>query len=74
MYYGINTLYKLPDQTGYCLCVTKSGHTPAEFNRVCNILSEYSNRMPTGHGAEAHAAEHFEVVVADKALQVMSQL
>ena len=74
MYYGINTLYKLPDQSGYCLCVTKSGHTPAEFNRVCNILSEYSNRMPTSYAAQAHAAEHFEVVVADKALQVMSQL
>lgn len=74
MYCGINTLYKLPDHSGYCLCVTKSGHTPAEFNRVCNILSEYSSRMPTGHAAEAYAAEHYDVVVADKAIHVMSLL
>ncbi len=74
MYYGLNTLYKLPDQSGYCLCVTKSGHAPAEFNRVCNILSEYSSRLPARPAADAYAAEHFEVVIADRALQVMALL
>ena len=74
MYSGINTLYKLPDHSGYCLCVTKSGHSPAEFNRVCNILSEYSNRMPAGQAISAYAAEHYEIVVSDKALQVMALL
>ena len=74
MYSGLNTLYKLPDRPGYCLCVTKSGHTPAEFNRVCNILSEYSSCIPSGYAAEAYASEHFEIVVEGRAIQVMALL
>lgn len=73
-YCGRNTLYKLPDHSGYCLCVTKSGHTPAEFNRVCNILSEYAARLSCGYAAEAYMSEHYEVIAADKALQVMALL
>jgi adapter protein MecA 1/2 len=74
MYCGNNTLYKLPDAPGYCLYVTKSGHTPSEFNRVCNILSEYSSRIPSIYATDAYMAEHYEVVVADRAIQVMAQL
>lgn len=74
MYCGSNTLYKLPDEPGYCLSANKSGHTPAEFNRVCNILSEYSHRIPSIYATDAYMAEHYEIVVEDHALQVMAQI
>ncbi|MCI8513698.1 MAG: adaptor protein MecA [Lachnospiraceae bacterium] len=74
MYCGSNTLYKLPDASGYCLCVTKSGHTPSEFNRVCNILSEYSRRIPSIYATDAYMSEHYEAVVEDRAIQVMARI
>lgn len=74
MYYGNNTLYKLPDASGYCLRVAKSGHTPSEFNRVCNILSEYSRPLPSTYATDAYMSEHYEIIVEDHAIQVMARL
>lgn len=74
MYCGNNTLYKLPDESGYCLSVAKSGHTPADFNRVCNILSEYGRCLPSIYATDAYMSEHYEVIIKDRAIQVMAQI
>lgn len=37
-YHGKNYLYKNPKTGEYYLVVSKSQHTPEEFNKVCNIL------------------------------------
>ncbi|MDE7059508.1 MAG: adaptor protein MecA [Lachnospiraceae bacterium] len=34
IYHGENRLYKNPDTTQYHLVITKSDHTPEEFNKV----------------------------------------
>ena len=44
-YNGVNSLYKQKDGS-YVLVLSKSGHTPIEFNKVCNILSEYLPPTP----------------------------
>lgn len=43
-YNGRNSLYKNDQTEKYILMVTKSGHTTEEFNRICNVLSEYGDR------------------------------
>ena len=43
IYHGENRLYKNPDTAQYHLVITKSDHSPEQFNKVCNILSEYGS-------------------------------
>ncbi len=72
-YDGINSLYKDGDD-GYLLSVSKSGHTPSDYNRVCNILSEYGTCLKSVTGSEAYLSEHFEPIIEGCAIQSLSQL
>mgnify|MGYP004500733017 FL=1 len=72
-YQGSNSLYKDPDG-GYILSIAKSDHSPAEFNKVCNILSEYAVGLRTVPGSEAYLKEHFEIILHDQALQSLSRI
>ena len=40
-YHGDNRLYKNSARKLYYLVLRKSSHTPEEFNKICNILTEY---------------------------------
>ena len=74
VYFGINSLYKDPDYHDYYLAVSKSGHSLDEFNRTCNILSEYSNRISGEIAVDGFMNEHFDIIVENQAIQVFSQL
>ena len=69
-----NTLYKSPDSSRFYLVLTKGSHTPEEFNKVCNILTEYSRQARYTAAAEAYFTEHFPVLVKDTALQTLAAL
>ena len=43
MYHGSNTLYKDPAEDLFLLALTQSDHSINDFNRLCNMLSEYGN-------------------------------
>lgn len=73
-YKGINSLYKSAATGKYMLVLAKTDHTPEEFNKVCNILSEYSSPERFAAGGEAYLEEHFELLVQDNAVQALSQL
>lgn len=73
-YHGLNSLYKDEQHGYYYLVLHKSDHTPQEFNRVCNVLSEYSEKQKHVYAAEAYYMEHLDCIVKDKALQVMKNL
>lgn len=74
VYFGINSLYKDPEYKDYYLTVTKSGHSLEEFNRTCNILSEYTSRVSGDTAVEGFLDEHFEVLIKNRAVQVMAML
>lgn len=71
-YNGRNSLYKNAKASTYVLVITQSGHTPEEFNRICNMLSEYGNPEKFVSASEAYMEEHFEPLVMDKAIQALS--
>ncbi len=73
-YHGENTLYKNPDDGLYYLVVNLSEHTAGEFNKVCNIISEYGHSLHATRANIGHYDEHFEIIVKDKAVQVLSRL
>lgn len=73
-YKGINSLYKDERHGIYMLVLHQSGHTPEEFNRVCNILSEYASGQAYSNASEAYLQEHKDVVIGNEAIQRLSQL
>ena len=67
-YTGTNTLYK-DRETTYVLILHQSGMNPEDFNRVCNMLSEYGTGKACTAATEAYFKEHGEILIADQALQ-----
>ena len=68
-YRGDNRLYKNTSRKLYHLILSKSSHTPEEFNKICNILTEYGSNEPYTKSTEAYMAEHFDLVIKKDALQ-----
>lgn len=70
---GENTLYKTSGNDSYQLIIHQSSHTPQEFNKICNILSEYGRGRACTPAGEAHLIEHGELI-STNALQQLIQL
>lgn len=71
-YKGVNTLYK-DENALYQLIVHQSSCTAEDFNKVCNILSEYGSGRAFTPAGEAHLKEHGELILS-KALQQLAKL
>lgn len=72
-YHGENRLYKNTPEKLYYLVLCKSSHTPEEFNKICNILTEYGSNQPYSKASEAYMAEHYDLVIKKNALQKLLQ-
>ncbi len=73
-YKGINSLYKNPKNGIYTMLINKSSHTPQEFNKVCNVFSEYGTSEKYLSTTEARLKEHEQLMIADNALQVLADI
>lgn len=71
-YDGKNSLYKNEANSTYMLVVTQSNHTPEDFNRICNMLSEYGSSEKYVSASEAYMEEHFNPILKDKAIQSLA--
>lgn len=74
MYKGSNTLYKDTAEEAYILALTQSDHSAADFNRICNMLSEYGSLEPGSGAVLAFLEEHCEVISAHNAVQTLGNL
>ena len=66
-------LYKDSSDGRYQLVLHQSEYSPEEFNKVCNILSEYGSGRAFSAAGEAHLKEHGELI-SSSALQQLTQL
>lgn len=73
-YQGGNTLYKNIETKKYWLFLRKSKHSPEEFNKVCNILSEYAVPEKYTPAVEAYCEEHYKLIISDNALQCLAEI
>jgi adapter protein MecA 1/2 len=71
-YKGKNSLYKNLVNSTYYLTVSRSEHTSEEFNRVCNMISEYGNFERTTYASPYYYEEHFDTIIKDTAIQVLA--
>lgn len=71
---GKNSLYK-NNQTGkYSLIISEDEISVEEFNRICNVVSEYGRLERSTPGSEAYFREHYDVISENRALQVLSKI
>lgn len=73
-YTGENDLYKDENKHRFYLLVRKSHHSPEEFNKVCNVISEYASQKKYSPATEAFFHEHGKLILKANALAVMSSL
>lgn len=73
-YSGRNDLYKNDASHKYYLLVSKSKQSPEEFNKVCNILSEYALQQNYTPATGAFFQEHYHMILKGNALQTLAEL
>lgn len=73
LYNGINSLYKKKDGS-YLLIVSPSGQIASNYNRLCNVLSEYGRPENCSIAAESYLEEHCEPVIKEKAIQSLAKI
>lgn len=73
IYHGKNDLFKADDGY-YFLLVRMEDDTPVNFNKVCNILTEFAENERLTQGTENFIDEHAEVLIKDNAIKVLSEV
>lgn len=73
-YYGENTLYKDSAEGKYYLVLKMSEHAPEDYNRICNIISDYGKFVMPEIGCLEYYEEHYDIIVKTKALQILAKM
>lgn len=71
-YEGLSTLYKDERTQKYLLVLTQGDSGRDDFDRVSNMISEYGNLQRSMPAGKTFLEEHYEALVADKALELLS--
>ena len=74
MYQGSNTLYKDETNDIYILALNQSSHTASDFNKICNMLSEYGLSEQGNSATLAFLEEHCSVIASQNAVQTLGTL
>ena len=74
IYTGNNTLYRDPSDDKLYLIIRKSSLSPEVFNKVCSIITEYAFVENYSPSVQAWFDEHGEVIIADNALEQLSEI
>lgn len=74
MYFGSNTLYKDPKDDVYMLVLTQSDHTVNDYNKICNMLTEYSSLEKADGATLAYLEEHCELIISKEAVQKLASI
>ncbi len=73
-YTGSSTLYKNDHSGKYLLVLEQESSDKANFDRTCNILSEYGVMKRLQASAHTFLQEHFETLICDNALQSLGNM
>lgn len=74
LYRGQSTLYKDTAEGVYLLSLTRDPHSVEDFNRICNMLSEYGSQERANGAIFAFLMEHFSPILKGNALETLSYL
>ena len=68
-YNGLSSLYKNEHDGTYLLVLTQGNASRDDFDKICNMLSEYGSLQRSMPARAVFLKEHYESLIADKALQ-----
>lgn len=74
IYDGPNTLYLDSEEDVYILALTQSEHAGNEFNKICNMLSEYGTPEKASAAVLAFLEEHCETIISMNAVQKLASI
>ena len=74
MYDGNNTLYKDETDGVFLLVLTKSDYDDNDFNKICNMLSEYGSFEKASAANLAFLEEHCKSIIVSNAIQQLSEI
>ncbi len=67
-------LYKNTSTGHYAMVITKGATQPAEFNRLCNTISEYGRGERLTPSAAAFLREHYEALIPAHAVEALASM
>lgn len=70
----LNSLYKNAAQKQYLLVVKQGELSTGSFGKICNTISEYGYTLKMARSGKAYMDEHYTLILADNALQVLSEI
>lgn len=74
IYNDNNSLYKDTVNGRYYLILEKGDCSPADFNKVCNIFTEFGKREHIGFAGNEFFFEHYDLLIRNNAIQSLSLL
>ncbi|MCM1157964.1 MAG: adaptor protein MecA [Bacteroidales bacterium] len=74
IYHDTNSLYKSPIDNHYYLIVNNQSEDIENYQRVCNLLSEYGTKVKANYGMPYYFAEHFKVIIKNDAIQTLASI
>ncbi len=74
MYFGPSTLYKDTAADLYILALSQSDHSTQDFNRICNMLTEYGTPEKVSGSSLAFLEEHCETLIPQTAVETLCAL
>ena len=73
-YAGENALYKSEKTGKLILVIHKSHHTPEDFNKVCNIISEYGTAEKFTDAYASYLEENGDTIIREHALLTLAAI
>ena len=74
IYQDDNSLYKSPFDNRYYLIVNNQTEDAENYQRVCNLLSEYGTKIKATYAMPYYFAEHFKIIIKKDALQTLASI
>ncbi len=71
---GTSALYKDNHEGSYLLLLTHPQEDSTDFNKCCNVLSEYGSFLKVLPSTPSYLEEHCEAVICENALQTLAKI
>lgn len=71
---GASSLYKDTREDCYLLLLSHPQKDASDFNRCCNILSEYGSFVKVTASTPSYLEEHCETMISENALQTLARI
>lgn len=69
---GESSIYKDPKTGEYHLFIHQGSHKAPQYNRFIHMLATYLKKGKCTQGSEAYCAEHYQVILAKQAVQMLA--